>query len=277
MAGERLAALNIEQTRSRAPLAGEMFNVVDGLRYPELLVMSDRDPEDVNASNRRIVIPDSANPLIIERTLAGIGAGSTAKSFDLGRGLLKYEEKLGLRKNGLGGVISELQSEFGGQAVRLVDLGCGNGPALSEILRMKGVDRKGSVGVTINDPTSVVKDVRDRVAFGNVLFFAPGKKRFHAATSAAGAITYHPLNSLSDEMFGVLQALNMIEENGVLITSALNGVIPDLLNSTGITETPKSLSRHFTNTRRALRLKRRPVIDEVKELIGADKNGRYLV
>lgn len=296
-------SLDIEASRTVTPLTTQLFDVVDGIKYPELLIMDDMVEHDGPPEFPRINIWDlganSGKSAVEAALFDGLGLGPKANDgsekeelrlgYRTDRPLShlnpqypSYETHLNLRTGELPYLLNRYRVQTRKSALKVGDFGCGRGRALKSICELPCADKEKSFGVTLHPISTVRPEVNDKVAQANVVHLKPkhtnpDDTRVDVFLSLHGVIQYHPLNSKNaayERCFGLLQAINMTAIGGLIMTedSYETGTVMKKLHELGIIEAPKEFAGHFRETacvyRQCVRVKRRPNLREVKGLLG---------
>lgn len=291
--------LNVDCPSEPSPLTTELFDVVDGVTYPEMLVMDDVVRIPNAPGNPRFTIEDmgahKGQTAYGAFIYDGLGLNSNTIGYRMDRGLAhsnphhpSYEKHLNIRHGQFSELLKRYCSQNRKSALRVGDFGCGRGKGLKDILDLPEVDREKSFGITMHSSTVVRPDVRDRVVCANIARLKPNHScpddvRVDVFLSVHGVLQYHPLNSYqqgNDRGFGILHAINMTRIGGLILTenSHHNGVFFEELFRMGIISAPKELTQHFIENgciyRQCVKLIRYPTFQEVSRLLKLN-NGVY--
>ena len=170
---------------------------------------------------------------------------------------------------------------------RVFDWGCGYGKALEQMLEFDCVDVDGCLGTTadMTHPPGVEADpfVAPHLSYGNALYMAPVREgtRFNVLLSIYGANQYHPLNGHNSPRFGLLHAINIIEEGGLLVISPLTEVfhmiVIKMLVDNGVIEKfdYKSAAKNGNHPLVCI-VRRKPTVEEILSVLSIDFEYRLL-
>lgn len=221
-----------------------------------------------------------------------------ARTLDSHCGTPGYEAALGLQERSFSGLVAEYCRLTGRSALSVMVAGCGNAFAAEQIFDTAEVDRQRSLGITVHSLENVCREVADRILQIDMATVGPKWAdedflRFDVLVSVVGAVHYHPLNKdigrKHRKMFGVLQAINFLREQGLLCVTTENLLQVDLadydsislLISMGILRRVSEFER-FARPRAgrfdsrqtigtlALVLDRRPQLEEIRKLLGLE-------
>ena len=293
--------------KTKRTIASDFFDVADGIEDPTYLVACD-DVED-----GRFYLDKDFKSIVERRIQEGDGGKGldTRGLYGVRYGCESYEMALNLCDGGFNRIIEVYRGIVCKTVLSLLDFGCGEGIALSEILENAVINANGSVGITLDSPGEFTAPrAKNRIVVVNALNIAPkadavDRARFDVLVSVCGAIPYHPLNkswgrmsrrncaSDNSRMFGILQAINLLKDRGLLLANTENviGVGPE--NAAGISTlirmgilkvipnfsrfAPRNEYRDADAMPLATVLNRRPSLAEIKKLLGIGEDNLYRI
>jgi hypothetical protein len=289
-------SLDIEASRTATPLTTKLFDVVDGFRYPELLIMDDMARQETPPEIPRIKVWDlgaHGKKSAVEAALFdGLGLSPKA-TYKVDRPLSNqnphfpsYENHLNLKYEELPELLRRYRGQTRKNALKVGDFGCGRGRAFKDICSLPDVDEKNSFGVTMHPISTVRPEVQNRVVQANIAHLKPNHAdpddvRVDVFISVHGVIQYHPLNSKHAPYkrgFGLLHAINMTAIGGLIMTedNRETSTVLRKMYELGIIEVPKEFARHFLETgcvySQCVKVKRRPTLQEQKGFLGITGN-----
>lgn len=191
-------------------LLKEAFEQVDGYREPYGLLHPNY--REIPAEERKK--PTPLNPMdAVNRGMKG--SYQTQRNFWSNDG---YRPRIGIQAKSPKSFFEELRKRLGIEILSVLDFGCGQGRALSTILKQPAVDETTSIGVTLPH-IRWEKPANNRTVYANTAHLG-AKRRFSVLFSVLGGLYYHPFNHTRQAWtgaHGLMHAINLTSAPGIIV------------------------------------------------------------